>query len=154
MGVSVGVVTDGQNDDQRTPRHHRDGDSGSVPSSSRSDQMIIKKNVQYIVQYEEAAQQRRKTDPCPEGKSAQMRNDKNDGEPSWAIQPCWLERKVASRMPCKMRPGHCLKSKKCVSRAHEQGAYPIVAVYTIQLSEMVFRPKSHTRPPMKGANAY
>src|SRR4051794_23587589 len=46
--------------DQRTPRHHRGGDSGSVAISSKSDQMIIKKNVQYTVQYEEVTRQRRK----------------------------------------------------------------------------------------------
>jgi hypothetical protein len=43
--------------------------------------MTIKKNVQYTVQYEKAAPQRKRTDPRPEGKSAQMRNDKNDGGP-------------------------------------------------------------------------
>ena len=69
IGVSVEVVARGQNDYQRTPRHYRGGDSGSVASSSKSDQMIIKKNVQYTVQYEEAAPQRRKTDPCPEGRA-------------------------------------------------------------------------------------
>jgi hypothetical protein len=69
IGVSVEVVAGGQNDDQRTPRHHRSDDSVSVASSSKSDQMIIKKNIRYTVQYEKAAPQRRKTDPCPEGRA-------------------------------------------------------------------------------------
>jgi hypothetical protein len=69
IGVSVDVVADGQNDDQRTLRHHRGDGSVSVASSYKSDRMIIKKNVQYTVQYEEAAPQRRKTDPCPEGRA-------------------------------------------------------------------------------------
>jgi len=57
VGVSVQVFADGQNNhDQRTPRHQRGaGDDGSLASSSKSDQMIIKKNVQYTVQYEQAA---------------------------------------------------------------------------------------------------
>jgi hypothetical protein len=69
IGVSVEVVAGGQNDDERTPRHHRSDDSVSVASSSKSDQMIIKKNIRYTVQYEKAAPQRRKTDPCPEGRA-------------------------------------------------------------------------------------
>jgi hypothetical protein len=69
IGVSVEVVAGGQNDDQRTPRHHRSDDSVSVASSSKSDQMIIKKNIRYTVQYEKAAPQRRKTDPFPEGRA-------------------------------------------------------------------------------------
>jgi hypothetical protein len=69
IGVSVEVIADSQNDYQRTPRHHRDGDSGSIASSSKSDQMSIKKNVRYTVQYEKAAPQKRKTDPYPEGRA-------------------------------------------------------------------------------------
>ena len=83
MGVSVQVVADGQNHEQRTPRHHRGGDSGSLASSSKSDQMIIKKNVQYTVQYEDAATPRGNDRSLSQGQSAQMRgDDKSDVDTS------------------------------------------------------------------------
>jgi hypothetical protein len=63
-----------------TPRHHRGGDSGSITSSSKSDQMIIKKNVQYTVQYEEAAPLRRNERSLSRRQSVQMRDDKSDIE--------------------------------------------------------------------------
>ena len=83
MGVSVQVVADGQNHDQRTPRHQRGGDSGSLASSSKSDQMIIKKNIQYTVQYEEATPPRRNDKSPFRRQSNQMRgDDKSDAEAS------------------------------------------------------------------------
>lgn len=62
MGVSVEVVADnGRNNHHardRSPRqHNRGGETGSVASSSKSDQMIIKKNIQWTVEYEDHAQQ-------------------------------------------------------------------------------------------------
>ena len=116
MGVSVEVAADGQNDDQR---NHRGGDSGSAASSSRSNQMIIKKNIQYTVQYEEAALQKRKDRSLSRRqKRANEKTTRTKGNRVWAIPSCRLERKVGGRMPSKVRPGHCLKTKKCVSRAH------------------------------------
>jgi hypothetical protein len=82
MGVSVQIVADGQNHEQRTPRHQRGGDSGSIASSSKSDQMIIKKNVQYTVQYEEAAPSRGNVRSVSRRRSTQMRDDKSDAETS------------------------------------------------------------------------
>jgi hypothetical protein len=78
MGISVHVIADDHSHEQRTPRHHRGGDSGSVPSSSKSDQMIIKKNVQYTVQYEDAGPVKGNERPLSRRRSAQMRDDKSD----------------------------------------------------------------------------
>jgi hypothetical protein len=78
MGVSAHVVADAQSHEQRTPRHHRGGDSGSIASSSKSDQMIIKKNVQYTVQYEEPAPARGNERSSSRGQGRQMRDDKSD----------------------------------------------------------------------------
>lgn len=78
-GVSVWVVSGNQNHEQRTPRHHRDGDSGSLASNFKSDEMIIKKNVQYTVEYEEAAPATKHERSLPRRHSAQMRDDVDTG---------------------------------------------------------------------------
>ena|SRR5436305_485400 len=80
MGVSVDLLVDGQNEDQRTPQYHRGGDSGSATSSSKRDQMIRMSSMLCNMRKQHC--KGRTTGLYLEGKSMQMRNDKNDGEPS------------------------------------------------------------------------
>ena len=75
LGVSVEVVADGNRD--RNPGHNRGGDTGSVASSSKSDQMIIKKNIQWTVQYEDAPPPRNETN-LSRRQSGARGHDKSD----------------------------------------------------------------------------
>ena len=77
LGVSVEVVADGPRD--RSPGRNHRGDSGSVASSSKSDQMIIKKNIQWTVQYEDGPQPRNETS-LSRRQSGAMRDDKSDAD--------------------------------------------------------------------------
>ncbi len=76
LGVSVEVVADGAD---RSPGHNHRGDNGSVASSSKSDQMIIKKNIQWTVQYEDAPLPRNETS-LSRRQSGTMRDDKSDAD--------------------------------------------------------------------------